>query len=278
MDSWYDVHRKKLATVFLVLVPLVLVVTSAGADVGQESSTPGSWMGATLGSAQSVVYTGVTATTGWFSGWGNTSALETENAALRQENARLREEKTRLIGVLQENARLREMVGFQSRHPQLDVSPARVIGRDLSPYFRVLKIRIDSEEEIRPRMPVVASDGVVGQVHRVDGGIADVVLVSDPRSHIDAITQRNRTLGVVQGLGHQADYLAEAAYITEGDEVEVGDEMVTSGMGGVFPQDLRIGRVVAVEEGIDGMFQEVILSPSVDVSRLQEVFIVTEKH
>ena len=275
MESWFDVHRGKMAAAVLILVPLILVVTSAGAEVGQESSGPGSWMGATMGTVQAAVSGGVVTTTGWLSGMVGGGGLEAENQALREENARLREEKARLIGVLQENARLREMVGFQRQHPQLEVSPARVVGRDISPYFRVLNLKIETEADIEVRMPVVAAEGVVGQVHRVDGRIAQVVLVSDPRSHIDAISQRNRTLGTVQGLGHRSDYLAEAAYVTERDDLEVGDEMVTSGLGGVFPQDLRIGRVKSVETGADGMFQEVLVEPSVDVSRLREVFVVT---
>lgn len=275
MESWFDVYRGKMAAAVLILVPLILVVTSAGAEVGHEGSAPGSWMGATMGTVQAVVSGGVVTTTGWFSGMVSGSGLEAENQALREENARLREEKARLIGVLQENARLREMVGFQRQHPQLEVSPARVVGRDISPYFRVLNLEIESDADIEVRMPVVAAEGVVGQVHRVDGRVAQVVLVSDPRSHIDAISQRNRTLGTVQGLGHRSDYLAQAAYVTERDDLEVGDEMVTSGLGGVFPQDLRIGRVTSVEAGSDGMFQEVLVEPSVDVSRLREVFVVT---
>ena len=194
---------------------------------------------------------------------------------LRLEVEQLREEKTRLIGVLQENSRLRGMVGFQQTHPEFDLVAAEVIARDISPFFRVIKIKIRSSQPLEPRMPVVSAQGVVGQVHRVYEGYADVILVSDPRSRIDAISQRNRTLGVIEGLGHEADYRARVAYVTERDEVRVGDTMVTSGMGGVFPRELIVGEIVEVDLNTEGLFQEVVIEPTVDFARLEEVFVIT---
>lgn len=274
MVAWLKRHRRKVTAILVVLVPIVLIMSSAGADIGQQSSTPTQWGGAAVASAQA----GLSATVGVI---GNTFSRFTggetaeENEELRREVDRLREEKTRLIGVLQENARLREMVGFQEAHPQFELAPARVIGRDVTPYFRVEKIRLETDDDVQPRMPVVAPDGVVGQIHRVYDGYADVVLVADPRSRIDAINQRNRALGVVKGLGHEADYKAQMAFMEERDALEPGDTLVTSGMGEFFPRELPIGTVVDVEMDEQQLYQDVTVEPAVDFARLEEVFVIT---
>lgn len=274
MFVWLHIHRRKMTALLLLVLPLIFLVSSARATVGVETSAPGRLAGGIWGAGQAAAHSIIGNLGGLARFWGDKEAMQ-EVEELRAEVKRLREEKTRLIGVLQENARLRELVGFQSRRPDLELVPAQVIARDLSPYFRVLKIRIRTDEEIKPRMPVVSAEGVVGQVHRVYKGYADVVLVSDPRSRIDAISQRNRALGIVEGLGHEADYLARVAYLRAHDQVRVGDELVTSGMGGIFPRELTIGRIVSVRDDENGLFQEVLIEPAVDMSRLDEVFIIT---
>ncbi len=276
MLAWLKHHRRKVTTFVVVAVPLWLIVSSAGAEIGASSSMPTQWAGGVVGGAQFVVSSTIGTVGGFWTRLVGGGDVAEENEELHREVARLREENTRLIGVLQENARLREMVEFQTARPDFELAPARVISRDVSPYFRVVKVRIESDHDLAPRMPVVAPDGVVGQIHKVYGRYADVVLVADPRSRIDAISQRNRALGVVQGLGTEADYRASVAYLTDRDEIQLGDRMVTSGMGEIFPRELEIGTVVEIDDSMTGLFQEVVVEPSVDFSRLEEVFVITD--
>ena len=92
---------------------------------------------------------------------------ERDNEALRKENARLREENIGLQGILQQNARLTKLVGFKQQRPIYRLEPARVVAADMSPFFRVLRLRIEAEtDNIEPEMPVVSSDGVVGRIER----------------------------------------------------------------------------------------------------------------
>jgi rod shape-determining protein MreC len=275
MLDFFASHRRKLVALLLVLLPVGALGLRDDPGVGTDDSpTVVEW-------ARGGTHWTVAAAHGslawigefWTSITSGGSAEEIEQ--LEDKVARLQEEKSRLIGVLQENARLRELVGFKERHPEFELVPARVIGRDITPYFRVIKLRLKSSEKLTPRMPVVVADGVVGQVHEVHGHYADVIIVSDPRSRIDAVNQRNRAPGIVEGLGHERDYLARIAYLSQKDEVREGDLMVTGGMDGVFPKELVIGRVTSVEESKRGLFQKVRLEPSVDFSRLDEVFVIT---
>lgn len=276
MREWIKKHSKKFVAALLIVVPLAMAVSSSGATVGESTTGPTRAAAGATTALKSGIH-GVVGTVGNLVGrLGSDPELEEENEELRDEVARLQEEKTRLIGVLQENARLREMVGFQQDHPEFDLVPARVVGRDISPYFRVLKLRIESDADLEERMPVVAPEGVVGQIHRVYHGGADVVIAADTRSRIDAVGQRNRAPGIVVGLGEDSNYRARVAYVSQRDELQKGDTMVTSGMGGVFPRELRIGTLVEVDSPEDQLFQEVIVEPAVDFSRLQEVFIITD--
>lgn len=200
--------------------------------------------------------------------------VKAENERLREENARLREENVRLQGILQENARLSRMVEFKQSRPNLQLIPARVIAADVSPYFRVLRIRLDTAEGIKPGMPVVAAEGVVGQVEAVSGTYCDVMLAVDPRSKVDILTQTNRARGVLIGLGNEKDYLARIGFLLRRDEVEEGDVVVTSGRGGLFPKELLVGRVASIEKQEYGLYQTAIVEPAVDFSRLEEVFVI----
>ena len=284
MKDWLIKHRNKIVTLVLMIAPLAAMFSVAGArDASADPGgvSPGGWLraGGALGQA------GIVATIGGSGSWLVDRLMgesEIAEGALQAEIARLREEKARLIGVLQENARLRALVGFRDSHPTWQVVPARVVAQDTTPYFRVITVRVtlesDGAQRVRPGMPVIVAGGVVGQVHGVFGRFAEVVVLSDPRSRVDVVSQRNRAHGLVQGLGHDRDYLASVAYVSQKDRVEPGDVMVTSGMGGVFPAELIVGHVVSAESDERGLFQKVMLEPAVDVSRLGEVFIVTSAH
>lgn len=206
--------------------------------------------------------------------------MKEENERLRQEIAQLREERARLVGVLQENARLRQMLQLKGERPELELRGARVIAADVSPFFRVLRLRLDThdaDQKLEPRMAVVSHEGVVGQILEVYDDYVDVMLVSDPRSNIDVYTQRNRTRGMVYGLGHKRDYACRMGYLRRRDEVHDGDVLVTSGKGGIFPRELLVGTVTDVQRKEYGLNQEASVEPIVDVSRLEEVFIITGK-
>lgn len=274
MNFWHQ-HKRKIAAVALFTSAMILMTSSAGAKVGTDSPLIVRATAQTTAPLLSLMGNGVVGITNVFAGWFS-SDLETENEELRQEVARLREEKTRLIGVLQENDRLRRVLDLKAKHPEYKLVPAQVIARDTSPYFRVLhiKVALNPDQPIKPRMPVIVAEGLVGQVHRVFDKYAEIIIVSDPRHRVDAIAQRTRAQAIVEGLGHERDYLARLAYLRDIDEVRSGDVLVTSGMGEFFPRELIIGTVNEVNQAERGLFQEATITPAVDFSRLEEVFVL----
>ncbi|MEL6180595.1 MAG: rod shape-determining protein MreC, partial [Myxococcota bacterium] len=227
---------------------------------------------------QSGAHFGVSFVEGFWQDYIALRDLKKENDALREELAQLREERARLIGVLQENARLRDLLDFKQQRPELQLLPARVIAREITPYFRVVRVRLDTQDTavpVKPQMAVVSHEGVVGQVIEAYGDYADIMLVADPRSNVDVINQRTRARGIAIGLGHKRDYTARLSYLLRKDEIQEGDQLVTSGKGGIFPQELLVGTITAVDSREYGLNQQATVEPVVDFGRIEEVFIIT---
>lgn len=149
--------------------------------------------------------------------------------------------------------------------------PARVIGKDATNWFRTVLVNRGSLDGVRRNQPVVTPDGLVGRVVEVTPTASRVQLLTDPVSAAGALVQRTRVTGVVfgtLGTGARVRYLPLMA------DVAVGDEVVTSGMGGVFPKGIPVGRIIAVQRRSGALFQEATLQPAVELARLEEALIL----
>lgn len=202
--------------------------------------------------------------------------VKAEAERMRVENVQLREEARLLRLQAGENRRLRELLRLRERLGQETIT-AKVIGKEVSPFFRVVRLRLDRglRDRVRPGMAVVSTQGLVGQVRNAFGRNADVTLTVDRESAVDVIIQRTGARGVLRGTGETNRYLCRIQYLQRGDEVEVGDELYTSGLGRRFPEAVLVGRVVRVERQEFGLYQEAEVVPSVDFSRLEEVLVLT---
>lgn len=272
-----DVLRKyravwAIGTYLLIAIGLLLVERG---DSQRPMGPVGNMVFASGASSQDVVDHAGAGLGSIFDRYFDLVRVREENQQLQQAVDRLRDENTRLLGVMQQNERLRALVGFRDAYPRMDLVPARVIARDVSPWFRVTTIRIEpAQARAQVGMPVVASAGVVGYVSEVSERHAQVTLTVDPRSSVDVIVQRNRARGVLIGLGHDSDYDARIGYLLRRDQVQPGDVLVTSGKDGRYPADLVVGRIHTVQTEEFGLFQDVLVEPAVDFSRLEEVFVV----
>ena len=216
--------------------------------------------------------------------WGRYVALvdvEAENRELRAENEKLRRELATTTRKAFDVAALEDLAVVKRRTPA-DTLGARVIGAPMTPQFRVLRLRIDrGDKEVQPGMPVITGTGPVGRINKVFGDYADVTLISDPSSSVEVLIPRTGGRGILTGLGKSDSYactiqwLERTASITASTDarVQVGDEVVTSGLGASFPPALVVGKVSKVSRD-DGMFQKVEVEPAVDVSRVRAVEVL----
>jgi rod shape-determining protein MreC len=211
----------------------------------------------------------------------NLSELTKENEELKARVLTLEAENAKLSNADRELTRMKELLDFRQTKG-LAYLPAKIISRETTPSFRVLKLRIDRGEgerhfglELKPGMAVVSLQGVVGQLSKVYGDYAELILVSDPQSRIDAMVDRNRSSGTLVGKGEDEGHLCSIPYLSRDDTVLEGDLIVTSGLDQLFPKGLPIGAVTKVTQRKEQPFQEVEVQPAVNFEKLEYVFVVT---
>jgi rod shape-determining protein MreC len=192
-----------------------------------------------------------------------------DNRRLLDANRALRAVLTESEEVRLENERLRLLLDFKEAQ-EIATLPARVIAEDASSWFRTVMIDKGSDQGVTEGMPVVVAEGVVGRVVRSSPRFARVLLITDASSAVASLLQDNRARGICRGQGDQLVF----DFVLRQEEVNVGDRVVTSGMGGVFPKGLVVGHVKSVDRQEFGLFQAITVAPSVDFSHLEEVLVL----
>ncbi len=206
--------------------------------------------------------------------WGG--YLEWKN--VREENRRLRDEVTQMrVDALrvreteEENARLRRLLTLQQRLP-LATLPGEVIAREWG-WARSLTVNRGRTDNVVRMTPAIAPEGVVGRVVAVRSSTSVVQLLTDPASTVGGTALRTRANGIVEGDPRgttRFKYLAR-----DGAGIRVGDLVVTSGVGGLFPKGIPIGRVGAIVDRGSALFHYAVLTPVVDFARIEEVLLLT---
>ncbi len=192
-----------------------------------------------------------------------------ELGTLRARTRVLEQEAARLAEAELENERLKRLLDFRETL-RGDLVAARVVGRDATGLSRTLTIDRGEADGVKKGAAVLVPEGVVGQVFLVSGHAARVLLISDHNSGVDALVQRTRARGIVEGT---VDGGCGLKFLKRTEDVQIGDLVVTSGLDGIFPKALPVGRVTAVDKRGQGLFQYAELAPDADFERLEEVLI-----
>jgi rod shape-determining protein MreC len=193
-----------------------------------------------------------------------------ESATLRSEVQTLRRELLQVREFEYENQRLKELLAFKEA-TEFSLLPARVVGRSASAWYRTLVLNKGQDDGVTADSPVVSAAGVVGRVIELTGSTSRVELITDASSAVDALVQRTRAQLVVEGdMGPQPRLL----YLARGVEASVGDKVITSGLGDIYPKGQLLGEIVELTTEPGEMFQTARLSPSADFTRIEEVFVI----
>jgi rod shape-determining protein MreC len=193
--------------------------------------------------------------------------LQTENEALRKENEQLLEAQG-------ENQILRELFDRAADTPEYTRITADVIAQDTNPALQSIVIDKGYDDGVRVGMPVEAARGLMGQVYRVTNNASQVALLTESSSAIPVRLGGTRATGMLRGAGRGAAPTID--WIDLQYQVTVGELVTTSGLGGKFPENLVIGRVIDVERNEAELFQRAVVQPAVDFDNVEIVFVVTE--
>lgn len=195
-----------------------------------------------------------------------------ENEDLKRELQELKLQLHRYREADLANQRLRALLNFK-KSIATSLLPAELVAFDPSGWFQTILIDKGSSDGVAQDMAVVSADGLMGRVIGVSSHYAKVLLILDANSAVDALIQRSRVRGVLVGLGRD---LCLLKYVQRNEDVQVGDQVISSGMGGVFPKGLLLGTVQEVVRGNSGLFQRVEVEPAANFNRLEEVMVVIQ--
>lgn len=193
------------------------------------------------------------------------------NEQLEAEVARLQ---SQIIELQQQNSELEvlsALLDFARTHAENEYITAAVIGRDISPFLHYVIINRGSDDGLRRGMPVVSSQGLVGRVAAVTADGARVQLITDPDTAINVRIQPSGAEGLLQG-SITGDMTIEA--IPQDANVQTGDLILTSGLGGNYPPDMLIGQVSSIRQRPVELFQTASVEPVVDFSQLEIVLVI----
>lgn len=200
--------------------------------------------------------------------WKNVRA---ENRRLRDQAQRLRVESLRVSEVDDENRRLRRLLALKEALPLHTIS-GEVIGREWGGWVRSLTVNRGRSSNVVRLTAVIGPDGLIGRIVDVRGGSSVVQVLTDPASTVGAHVVRTRTPGIIEGEPRgtiRFKYMAR-----DGAGMQVGDMVVTSGLGGLFPRGIPIGRVRAIDDRGSALFHYAQIEPAVDFARIDEVLLL----
>jgi rod shape-determining protein MreC len=267
-------ERLRIPLLLALLIGLALLAIASDRRALARASRDSGWLGGFFLEVAAPVQKALSAPVdGVRNTWGNYVALldvRDENAKLRERVAQLQEENLQFREALVESGRLRTIAETRSEI-EVPMRPAQVVGTDVSPWFHSVLIDRGRSDGVRAGMPVVTETGVVGIATATSRNAGRVLLLLDAQSAVDGIVQRSRARGIVKGTGGDG---LEFEFFVRGDDVQIGDLVITSGFGGAYPKGLRVGEVVEVQADPSAFVHRAVLRPAVDFGRLEQVFVL----
>ena len=204
------------------------------------------------------------------------SELLRQNGALRRQNQELLLQAAQVEGIAHENQRLRQLLGWQQQRPW-KLKLATVALREPSNWWRTVEVDLGSRDGIKMNMPVLTTDGLVGRISSVGLTRSQVVLLGDPHCKVSArIDNPARDTGVIAPAGALESEFVEMNYLPANVSLKPGQTVVTSGIGGIFPKDIPIGKIVdwrSVDYGLNTLAR---VKLNANLSSLEEVWVMLE--
>ncbi len=259
---------RRLQVIILVMLSLGIILLALGGYLRFVTDLVGRW----LVDTQAWIASRYMAIVDFLTMPRELTALRQRNAELEAEVARLQTQIIELQQRVTETEILAALVDFARANPENTYKAATVIGRDPSPFLNYVIINVGSNDGIRPGMPVVTNKGLVGRVDAVIAQAARVQLITDSASVVNVRLQNAATNAILTGsLGGNLtlDMIAQDV------SVQVGDVVLTSGLGGAYPPNLLIGQVTSVRKLDYELAQQATVQPLVDFAHLQYVLVIT---
>jgi rod shape-determining protein MreC len=268
MRQFLSQYKALLLALLLILIGLHLF--SSSVDEPENLGFVGRMVLTIYEPIYKIIQFPFTKASGAVSSFTSVGAIQLQNEQLLAENAELKEKLQVFSELAGAAERYGQLLELKSRHPEL-VTYARIIARPASTEYRVFVIDKGEKDGASVNMSVVTPDGLVGHVVQTAPYASKVMLVTDAGSSVAATIQRTRANSLVQGQSFDD---LKLKFLSRNEDVAVGDVVVTSGLGGVFPKGITVGSVSVVNKEDFGIFQDAEVKPAVDLARVEEVALL----
>ena len=235
-----------------------------------------------LGVITTPVRNGVNALASWveeqYTNAFESDMIREENERLKQENARLQEEAREAQAALRENERLRNLLGLREKRRDLVFESATVTARAAFSWESTFTISKGSDADIAAGDCVVDDYGnLVGVVREVGLNYATVTTVIDSSINMGALLERTYDAAILEGdFALMTEGKLKLTYLPENTELMAGDTVLTSGMGGVYPSGIVVGRIEQIHTDVSGMSRYAVIVPEADLAGLKQVFVIKD--
>jgi len=193
---------------------------------------------------------------------------------LRQENEQFRAQAIQTAAIARENDQLRSLLGWQQQVPW-KLKLANVVMRDPANWWRTLQIGLGSRDGLRENLPVLTAEGLVGRISAVGLTRSQVVLIGDPNCRVSALVENPaHDIGIISASGPLDTSLVDLTYLSGSATLKPGQNVVTSGLGGVFPRGITIGQVVDSRPVEFGLYTEARVKLSANLGALDQVWVL----
>jgi rod shape-determining protein MreC len=194
--------------------------------------------------------------------------------ALRHDNEQLRVQASQAAATGRENDQLRALFGWQRQTPW-KLKLASVVMRDPANWWHTVQIDLGSRDGVRENLPVLTTDGLVGRISSVSLTHAQVALISDPNGKVSAVVENPaRDMGVVSPGGPLDNSFVQLSYLSGSANLQAGQNVITSGLGGVFPKGIPIGQIVDARPVEFGLYTEARVKLAVNLGSLEQVWVL----
>ncbi len=265
-------HRSLVLLTIVVVVQVLMLAVQIQktSQEGENRSLIRSWSVGIVSPFERAGAWGVGKVRGTWRHYFALSDAAKENEHLKQENDALKLEITQLHGKAAEADRLAKLLNFRESQERVPMIGARVIAASPDANSAVIYLDRGQRDGIKKNMGVITADGVVGKVIESFSDTAQVLLITDHESGVGAMIEESRIQSPVGGMGEP---LLNMKYVSNDDEVSVGQHVVTSGMDRIFPRDLPVGTIVEAKQG-SPPFKYVRVRPAANLEKLEEVIVL----
>ncbi len=265
-------HRSLVLLTIVVVVQVLMLAVQIQktSQEGENRSLIRSWSVSLVSPFERAGAWGVGKVRGTWRHYFALSDAAKENERLKQENDALKLEITQLHGKAAEADRLAKLLNFRESQERVPMIGARVIATSADANSAVIYLDRGQRDGIKKNMGVITADGVVGKVIESFSDTAQVLLITDHESGVGAMIEESRIQSPVGGMGEP---ILNMKYVSNDDEVAVGQHVVTSGMDRIFPRDLPVGTIVEAKQG-SPPFKYVRVRPAANLEKLEEVIVL----